>query len=198
MAVESRLPPETRDRTDRNDLPLDNEDVFPVRTRVSWSAILAGVALSLAMYFLLSLLGGAVGLSISDKVTAESLSTGAVVFAVVVTCVSLFVGGYVASQLTVGENRVEGVLYGILVWAGTFGMLVYLMSAGVRMGYNAMIGVAGVAANTNQGQWEDAARRAGVPPERIEEWRRTVQTAPADARAAAQDPTNRSSARGCR
>ena len=62
------------------DSPVQPEDVIPVRSRISWGAIVAGSVLALSLYFLLALLGGAVGLSISDKVNSQSLSNGAIVY----------------------------------------------------------------------------------------------------------------------
>ena len=41
--------------------PVHAEDLIPVRSRITWGAILAGSVLALSLYFLLALLGGAVG-----------------------------------------------------------------------------------------------------------------------------------------
>src|SRR5919108_422939 len=79
------------------------EDVVSVGTRVSWAAIFAGAVLALAIYFLLAILGGAVGVSVSDRVDPSKLRTGALIWAIVTTCAALFVGGVVTSQFTVGE-----------------------------------------------------------------------------------------------
>ncbi|OWK46754.1 hypothetical protein [Fimbriiglobus ruber] len=180
------------------DLSVKTEDLVPVRSRISWGAIFAGSVLALSLYFLLALLGAAVGFSIGDKVTAHTLGTAAAVFAIIVTAVCLFIGGYVASQLTTGENKIEGSLYGIFVWAVVFAMLLWLMASGVRVGYNAMIGVATAghvtAENTSQADWENSARQAGVPQERIDEWKVKAKDAPAAARQAAEDPQNQQAA----
>ena len=160
--------------------------------------ILAGSVLALSLYFLLALLGSAVGFSISDKVTAHNLGNGAAVYAVVVTAVCLFFGGYVASQLTTGENKVEGSLYGIFVWATVLAMLMWLMASGVKVGFNSLIGIATAgkvaADNTRPGDWEASARQAGVPQERLDEWRQKAKDAPAAARQAAEDPQNQQAA----
>src|SRR4051812_28496973 len=105
-----------------NDTPVHAEDVIAVRSRISWGAIFAGSVLALALYFLLTLLGAAVGLSINDRVSNRGLEIGAVIWAILVTAGCLFIGGFVASQLTTGENKTEGGLYGILVWASMFAM----------------------------------------------------------------------------
>jgi len=178
------------------------EDLVPVRSRISWGAITAGSVLALALYFLLTLLGGAVGLSVSDRLEGRTIGIGAAVYAILVTASCLFVGGYVASQLTTGENRTEGLVYGLLVWGVVFAMLLWLMASGVRAGFNTMVGVATAgstavgetARNTTAGDWEAAAGRAGVPADQIAAWKERVRNAPAEARIAAEDPANREKA----
>ncbi|QEL19819.1 hypothetical protein [Limnoglobus roseus] len=178
--------------------PVRAEDMVAVKSRITWSAILAGAVLSLALYFLLTLLAGAVGLSIHDKVTPKALSIGAIVFAIFVTCLSMFFGGYIASLFTVGENECEGALYGILVWATTLAMMMFLLTTGVRIGYGAMIGVAATAQAAAEGttpdQWEDAARRAGISQDKLDEWKQKAKDAPAKAKEAAENPQNQQEA----
>ena len=172
------------------------EDAASVRSRISWGAIVAGSVLALALYFLLTLLGGAIGFSIGDKTSAQSLGVAAAVWAIVVTAACLFAGGFVASQLTVGENKREAAAYGLLVWALVFAMLLWLMATGVKAGFNAMVGVAttGVAVgdaaakNTTQEDWETLARRAGVEQTQIDSIKQRAKESPAQAKAAAEDP----------
>lgn len=180
------------------DSPVHTEDLVPVRSRIAWPAIIAGSVLALSLYFLLALLGSAIGFSVGDKVSAHSLSVGAAIYAIAVTAVCLFLGGYVASQLTTGENKIEGSLYGIFVWAVVLAMLLWLMASGVKVGFNAMMGVATAgtitANNTQQADWEAAARQAGVPQERIEEWKAKAKDAPAATRQAVENPQNQQAA----
>lgn len=175
---------------------LATEDLVPVRSRISWGAILAGSVLAMALYLLFTLLGAAIGLSISDRVDARSLGAGAAVYAILVTAGCLFLGGYVASQLTTGENRTEAAMYGLMVWAVVFGMILWLTATGVRAGFGAMMGVATTSAAVapNAGEWEAAARNAGVPQARIDEWRTQARNAGAEARAAVNDPANQAAA----
>jgi hypothetical protein len=169
------------------------EDLMPVRSRVSWGAILAGAMVALALYFLLTLLGAAVGLSVGGRVGPENIGSGAAVWAIVSTLLALFVGGYVTSQCTVGENKGEAVLYGVILWGVLFGMLLWLTATGVRSGFHAMVGVAS-AGEAASGDWEASARRAGVPQESVDAWRRQAADAPDAARRAAEDPQNRQAA----
>jgi len=177
-----------------NDNAVHAEDVVPVRSRISWQAILAGSVLAIALYFLLTLLGAAVGLSIHDRVTDRSLAIGAVIWAIVVTAGCMFLGGCVASQLTTGENKMEGALYGLLVWAAVFGMLMWLMATGVRAGFNAMVGMstpAATAANNPNVNWEEVARRNGATDADVERFRNSVNNAPATIQNSIQNPENR-------
>ena len=181
---------------------VHTEDLMPVRSRISWGAITAGSVLALALYFLLTLLGGAIGFSISGNTSANTLGTAAAVWAIIVTALCLFIGGFVASQLTVGENKTEAALYGLLVWAVVFAMLLWLMATGVRAGFNAMVGVAtagsaavsATAQNTTQEDLEAYARKAGYTQQQIDEMKQKAKDAPAQAKQATEDPATKQKA----
>jgi len=168
---------------------VQTEDLVPVRSRISWSAILAGAVLTLSLYFFLALLGGAIVFSISDKVSAQGLGIGATIYSLLVTAGCLMIGGYVASQLTTGENHLEGALYGIFVWAAVFVSLLTLTTMGARVGFEAISGVA-TAQRSNGMDWEASARQGGVPQEQIDQWKQRAN----NAGAAAQDPQNQRAA----
>lgn len=174
------------------------DDRYSVRSRIAWPAIIAGSILALSLYLLLALFGAAVGLLIGDRASAASLGTGALVYAVATTALCLFVGGYIASQLTTGENRAEGTLYGVFVWAAVFALLLWLTASGVRVGFNAVVGVASAGSvavgGTQSGDWEALAERNGVTRQQIDEAKQRAKDAPAAARAAAGDPQNRAEA----
>ena len=121
---------------------LESEHVLPVRSRISWGAILAGAVVSLASYFLFSVFGTAIGLSIVQNVDAETLGVGAAIYAIVVTFLSLFIGGWITSRIAVGENTSEAAVYGVIHWGVLFAALLWLTASGVQMGFNAMIGIA--------------------------------------------------------
>ena len=179
------------------DTTVGAEDVMPVRSRISWAPILAGSVVALSLYFLLTLFGAALGFSISDKTSTQGLAIGAAVYAIVMTAVCLFVGGLVASQLSVGENKLEGALYGVLVWAVVFAMLMWLMATGVKAGFNAMVGVAtaGSAIGNAAGQKmtpeerEAVARDFGFDQKQIDEVKQKAKDVQAQAKATVEDPT---------
>jgi hypothetical protein len=149
------------------------EDLFSVGSRISWGAILAGAFVALAIYFLLGVLGGAVGVSVSDRVTVSKLETGAIIWTIVAVSGALFAGGLVTTQFTVGENKVEAVLYGIIMWGFLVGMLLALGAAGMRGGFNAMVRLTETPATVES--WDAAARNAGIPADQVEELRRRNQ-----------------------
>jgi hypothetical protein len=111
-------------------------DALPVRSRVSWGAIFAGAAVAVALNILLNLLGAAIGLSIGP---GEQVGTGVAIWAIIAALISLFVGGWVTSQCTVGETRTEAAFYGVILWAVLLAALVWLATMGLRMGLSAMV-----------------------------------------------------------
>jgi hypothetical protein len=151
-----------------------SEDLVSVGSRISWGAIFAGAILALGIYSLLTILGGAVGISIGERVTPTTLKNSAIAWALITMVASVFVGGMVVSQFTVGENKMEAMLYGVIMWALLFGLLSSLGALGIRAGFNALIGMAHYADAASLQSWDRMARDAGVPPEQIENWRRGI------------------------
>ncbi len=179
-----------------DNVTVQPEDLFPVRSRVSWGSIFAGAVVALATWLVLTLLGGVLGLAVSDDVREGTLATGAGIWAVASTIIALFLGGLVTSQCAVGENKVEAAVHGIIMWGVVLAMILWLVSSGMRTGFSAMWGLSSFsnAAFRGADDWETAARRAGVPPEVITEGRRRAEAVSADARRMAEDPAARQAA----
>jgi hypothetical protein len=173
--------------------PVRTEDLVPVSSRISWGAIFAGAVMALALQFVLTLLGGSIGLSLRDEVTQDTFTSGAAIYGVASIIVSLLVGGYITSQFAVGENHGEAVVHGLIMWGVTVAIVIWLTAAGVRAGFSALINVAGIGATAVQGvdqNWEALARRAGVTDADIESIRSRAATAADEAR----DPDNQEKA----
>lgn len=104
--------------------------------RVSWSAIFAGVVVTLSAQLLLSLLGVAIGLGTIDPATADtpgaaSLGIGAGLWWLVSTIVSLVLGGYTAAWLAGIARRFDGMLHGLVTWGVTLLLTFYLLSSAI-------------------------------------------------------------------
>jgi len=108
-----------------------------VRSRISWGAILAGATVAMAIYALLMALGVAVGMSVSDDVDRSTLGTSAGVWSFISLLIALFAGGWVTTQVTTGESRTEAVLYGVVLWATTSVLLIWITTNGARAGIDA-------------------------------------------------------------
>jgi hypothetical protein len=121
------------------------EPLVSVQTRVSWGALLAGAVVAIAGYSLLTMLGIAVGFTLSDQYDAEQLGTGAAVWTFASLLISMFFGGWVATRCTAGELRTEAVLYGIVVWGITSTLLIPLTAAGVGLGSGTVLADRGIA-----------------------------------------------------
>ncbi len=173
-------------------------DVAGVKSRVSWPAIVGGAMVALASYLVLALLGASItSLLAYENATDKTLTGAALIFALATVAISLFLGGWTASQLTVGENRQEAVIYGVLVWAVVTGISLYLVAVGVRAtGYFAALG-GSMVAQANNGQapsLEDTAKKYGYTDAQIAEFKAKVPSGQ-QVRDAANDPTNQEKAK---
>ena len=170
-------------------------DLVGVKSRVSWPAIIAGSVIALAVYVVLTLLLGAIGISLTEtNVRGNAIAVGILIAMILSMIIALFLGGWVSAQLTAGENLQEAVIYGLLTWAAVTAISLWMVGMGVRAGYFAVIGGSVVAQNNERIQpWEDVARQAGVSDAQINAAKNSID--PARARAAANDPANQERAR---
>lgn len=120
---------------------LNPTDLLSVKSRVSWAAIAAGAMIALAVYFLLTLLGIAIGLEVAVRQRVD-IGVGAALYSIVSLLISMFFGGWATSRLAVGESKLEAVLYGVILWGVLFVGMFWLIGMGVRVGFAAMMGLA--------------------------------------------------------
>ena len=165
------------------------EDVAGVRSRVSWGALAGGAVIAIATAMVFTFLFAAIGVSLRDAdVRGENIGIAAIIAAIATLAVSLFLGGWVTSQLTAGETRQEAVIYGVLTWAVVTAASMMMVGMGVRAGYFALMGGTMVAQNSQtvqQRSWEDMARDAGVSQASIDAARANLDPARARAENAA-------------
>lgn len=110
-----------------------NTDRTLVRDRlrhVSWGAIFAGLIAAIALQILLGFLGVALGLTILDpsdpagSISGWGIATG--IYVIVVQLVSLFIGGYIAAQLSPARTTQTAMLHGVSIWGLATILMVWL------------------------------------------------------------------------
>lgn len=104
--------------------------------KISWGAVFAGVALALAVQFLLNLLGVGIGAAAIDPATADNpnpstFSIAGGLWFVVSGIVAAFVGGYVASRVSGRPSKATGSYHGLISWAVTTLVVLYLLTTSV-------------------------------------------------------------------
>lgn len=104
--------------------------------KISWGAVFAGVALALAVQFLLNLLGVGIGAAVIDPATADNpnpstFSIAGGLWFVVSGIVAAFVGGYVASRVSGRPSKATGSYHGLISWAVTTLVVLYLLTTSV-------------------------------------------------------------------
>src|SRR5215203_6350243 len=106
------------------------EDLTSVGTRISWAAVLAGAVVAMAFSLVLTMLGGAIAMSINAASTTtpriETVAGWGLVWALLATGLSLFAGGWVTSQLTAGETKCEAMVHGVILWGTVFAIMLWL------------------------------------------------------------------------
>ncbi|MGI4835403.1 MAG: hypothetical protein ACRYFK_18275 [Janthinobacterium lividum] len=118
-----------------------------VGKRISWGAVFAGAILALVIQLSLSLLGLGIGLGTIDPLTEQNpmsgIGTGAAIWWVVSTLVSLYLGATVAARLAGVPRRTDSLLHGLLTWAMVTLITFYLLSTAVGRIIGGVTGVAG-------------------------------------------------------
>ncbi|ACP23698.1 conserved hypothetical protein (plasmid) [Sinorhizobium fredii NGR234] len=104
-------------------------------SNLSWAAVLAGVALALALQFLLNLLGVGIGAAAFDPGGGQpgpgAFSIASGIWFAVSGIVSAFVGGYLAGRLSGRRSTTTGAYHGLTSWAVTTLVIVYLLTTSV-------------------------------------------------------------------
>src|SRR5688572_11083546 len=98
--------------------------------RISWGAIIAGLIVTLVCQILLTMLGVAIGAAtiepLNEQKPLEGLATGAAIWWIVSSLISLFLGGCVAGRLAGVPRKADGALHGIIMW-GTATLITFLL-----------------------------------------------------------------------
>jgi hypothetical protein len=121
--------------------PPQTSEVAPaddIRTimlnQVAWGAVFAGAAIALVMQIILNMIGLGVGLSTldiaeGDSPSVGSMSVGAGVWFVVSGILAAGLGGYIAGRLSGKASSSTTAYHGLISWAVSTLVVVYLLSA---------------------------------------------------------------------
>lgn len=90
-------------------------------SRISWGAILAGTLTTLALMFLLNILGLGIGLTAIDPMTDpepfKGIGIGTAIWWILTNLAALFTGGLVAARMSGYTSNLDGALHGFLAWS---------------------------------------------------------------------------------
>lgn len=103
--------------------------------RLSWSAILAGVLIAVAIQLLFSLLGLSIGFGSINPLESSKpfsgLGTGALIWWIVTMLISLFTGGWVAGWFSGQVQKTDLILHGLLTWCLLTFLNLYMITSSV-------------------------------------------------------------------
>ncbi len=133
------------------------EDVMPVRNRVQWGPIIAGVLTAIATLLILTVLGLAIGASaLEPRDVGESLGVGAAVWGALSAIIAFFLGGWVAAKTAAVGGAGSGMINGLMVGVTILALLLWLAGTGVANVVGAIGSNVGDIANVAQGQGQSA------------------------------------------
>lgn len=100
--------------------------------RISWGAILAGVAVAMVTGLILNLLGLSLGAMAIEPgqgdYGSEALGWGAAIWAILAAIISLLVGGWVAGELSGFRMNLDRALHGLVMFAVVVLLSLYFMT----------------------------------------------------------------------
>ena len=144
---------------------------------VSWGAVFAGLLIGTALQIVLTMFGVAIGLGAADD-SAKAAGIGTGIWAVVAALIAAWVGGRGAGATARARERGDGAFHGILAWALSTVLFIWLVSSGAGKLIGGAANLAGnVAGGAVAGATQGAATRPGA-----------VQNAAQNAQANANDP----------
>lgn len=131
-----------------------SEDIRTIEiNRVAWGAIFAGVALALIAQVLLNMIGIGIGMATLDPGTGDNPSLGgfgigAGIWWVLSGIIASFLGGLAAGRLS-GQPRPDtAAWHGLIAWAVTSIVVVYLLSTAVSSLIGGAMGALGSLVST--------------------------------------------------
>ncbi|MCK8495585.1 MULTISPECIES: YrzE family protein [Spirosoma] len=101
-------------------------------SRISWSAVFAGVLVAIVTQMLLTLLGLGIGLGTIDPMEEQNpmagLGIGSAIWYIISSLISLFLGGWVAGRLASAPRLFDGIIHGVLTWCLVTLLTIYFLT----------------------------------------------------------------------
>jgi hypothetical protein len=174
---------------------VDHEHPDHVVRRISPWAVLAGAIVGVVVLFLLGLLGLGIGLATMDPAAGGddspgggALSIGTAIWGIISFLIALFAAGWIAGRLAGDPKQLDGLLHGVVAWALTTLVVMWLLTTTVSSIIGGAFSLLGnVAAASGQAVQAAASQVGGetladaaqqLPWERIQQ--RVEQALPAD------------------
>jgi hypothetical protein len=102
----------------------------PAGWRLSWGAVLAGIIVALAAHIVLNLLGVGIGIAGAPRGTsAEWFGAGFATWWAVAGIIAAAIGGWVAGRTLGSADRNDGMIHGLLSWAGTTLVIAFMLAS---------------------------------------------------------------------
>ncbi len=132
--------------------------VAPAGWRLSWGAVFAGVMVALVTHLILNLLGIGIGLAGAPRGAGlDWFGTGFGIWWAISGIIAAAIGGWIAGRTLGSGDRNDGLIHGLLSWAGATLVVAFLLTS-------AMGGVLGVQGMQQQAMGPTAGGQAGGAP----------------------------------
>jgi hypothetical protein len=143
-----------------------DEGVLPVRNRVQWGPIIAGLVSALAIFILLTILGFGIGASVLDPAQAgEDAGIWATIWGAITVILAFFVGGWIAAKTAAVGGEFGGMMNGLLVGITGVLLVIWMTASGLGTLFGLISSNIGDVANLA----EDVAQQQGVTPEEAQQ-----------------------------
>lgn len=111
--------------------------------KISWGGVFGGVLAGVGALILLSSLGVAIGVSAAQvrDTDGDAIRTGAAIWTGLSLLVSLFIGGWASTRLSMLWEPTTAMFEGVLVWVLSVVIVLYLTASGVALVFGGGFGV---------------------------------------------------------
>jgi hypothetical protein len=114
----------------RSDLDVDVE--VPLRDRVRWGAVIAGVVTAFAVLLFLTTVGIALGLSaLGGSNDTSGWGTTAGIYGAITLLLAFFIGGWIAARAAAPSPELNGVFNGFLTGAAILLLLLWMATTAI-------------------------------------------------------------------